>query len=47
MKFSKAVDDYLNSKTYNSLSYNTIRGYKYNLNRITSDKVYGLSLIHI
>ena len=44
MKFSKAVDDYLNSKTYNSLSYNTIKGYKYNLNRILSTKVYGIPM---
>ena len=44
MKFSKAVDDYLNSKTYNPLSYNTIRGYKYNLNRISSDLPKKLSL---
>ena len=41
MRFSKAVLNYLDSRTYNSLSYSTKKTYKYNLNRISNTKVYG------
>ena len=41
MRFSKSVLNYLDSRTYNSLSYSTKKTYKYNLNRISNTKVYG------
>ena len=44
MRFNKSIIDYLNSKTYNSLSYNTKKTYRYNLLSINDTKVYGIPM---
>ena len=44
MRFSKSVLNYLDSRSYNSLSYSTRKTYKYGLNKISNTKVYGKPL---